>query len=323
MLVFDKHIKNQFDTLPSGWAYFALKSSEGYLYSGYTAKLSRKLTFLQNKAEEGGLYKEMWAKAISVEYTLHTQNMDALIQHKAFLAENVPEYQHRLLPWADYAYLALDATRYPFITVVEHTNDDWLYLGPFRSRFFLADLIDTLSRILKLPYCESGTFPCEKFDQDTCRGWCLSLAPAKESGAEDGLDKLDALLKEAYLHPENGILELVQKERDHYFDDLEFIKASLLDDEIELLAKYRDWLNFLYVGKQLEFETDNVKVSGGRIVWAKHGGREFNFALDSTAYRANEALAMNLEIVDESRILYDYKVKMAITKPDSPSMQDA
>ncbi|MDY0151789.1 MAG: hypothetical protein RBS43_05905 [Candidatus Cloacimonas sp.] len=310
-LFFDKCIRNQFDTLPSGWAFYALLSDAGYLYAGYTAKLSRKLNFFQNKAEEGGLYGEMWAKAISVEYTIHPLGLDALIHFKAFQAVHVPAYQHRLLPWENYAYLALDANRYPFITVVEHTNDDWQYLGPFRSRFFLADVLDTLSRILKIPYCETGSYPCDKFDKDICRGWCLSLATAQESGAEDGLEKLDALLKEAYLHPENGILELVQKQRDSYFNDLEFTKAALLDDEIALLAMYRDWLNFLYVAKQLEFETDSVRVEGGRIVWCRYKNREYQFPVSATAFRANESLALNLEAVDESRIIYDFKVKHA------------
>lgn len=312
--VFDNHIKNQFDTLPAGWAFFALQSSEGYLYAGYTARLSRKLNFLQSKAEEGGLYASMWEKVSGVEYTLYPQGLDALIHYKTFVAEHVPQFQHRLLPWADYAYLALDATRYPFITVVEHTNDDWLYLGPFRSRFFLADVSDTLSRILKLPYCETGTYPCDKFDADVCRGWCLSLESAKESQADKSLEKLDALLKEAYLHPENGIMELVQSQRDKYYNDLEFIKASLLDDELELLAKYRDWLNFLYVAKQLEYDGPELRIQAGRIVWCKFNNREFSFPLGSTDFRKNEALAMNLDAVDESRIIYDYLAQKAAEK---------
>ncbi|MDD4309053.1 MAG: hypothetical protein PHO32_01600 [Candidatus Cloacimonetes bacterium] len=305
----DKHIKNQFDKLPSGWAFFALKGAQEFLYSGCTANLSRKLKFLQDKAEEGGLYKDMWKEAESLSWTSYPQGIDALVKSKVFALENAPLYQHRLMPWANYAYLALSAANYPFITVTEQTNEEWLYVGPFRSRFFLADVIDTFSRILKLPYCETSNYPCEKFDRDICRGWCLSLAPAKESVNEHSLKKLDALLKEAYIHPENGILEMVQKERDNYFNELEFEKADLLDDEIDLLANYRDWLNFLFVAKKLEFESDTLVVQEGRIIMCKHENREYHFPISNTDFRDNETLALNLDTVDECRIIYDYLTK--------------
>ncbi len=205
--------------------------------------------------------------------------------------------------------MAFDALRFPFVTVVEHTNDDWFYIGPFRSRFFLADVIDTLSRILKLPYCETSAYPCEKFDRDACRGWCLSLAPAQESKSEHSLEKLDDLLKEAYLHPQNGILEMVKKTRDEYFDDLEFTKAALLDDEIKLLATYRDWLMFLYTAKELEFESEDFSVKAGKLIQCRYQNKEYHFPADRTEFRANEALALNMDAVDESRIIYDYLKK--------------
>jgi excinuclease UvrABC nuclease subunit len=309
VLVFDKHNKNQLDRLPKGWAYFALHGETGVLYSGYTANLPVKLGVMQGKAEEGGLYAELWAMATKLEYDIHPHGLAALIQYKATIAENLPLYQHRILPWANYAYLAFDALRFPFVTVVEHTNDDWFYIGPFRSRFFLVDVMDTLSRILKLPYCETSAYPCEKFDRDVCRGWCLSLAPAKESKAEHSLEKLDKLIKEAYLHPQNGIMEMIKKTIDEYFDDLEFTKAGLLDDEIKLLATYRDWLIFLYAAKKLEFESEEVSVQAGRVIRCKYKNREYSFPADSTEFRANEALALNLDALDESRVIYDYMKK--------------
>jgi excinuclease UvrABC nuclease subunit len=309
MLVFAKHIKNQLDSLPKGWAYFALHGKQGVLYSGYTANLPLKLSVMLAKSEEGGLYAELWTTATELEYNLHSDGMAALIQYKATIAENLPIYQHRILPWANYAYLAFDALRFPFVTVVEHTNDHWFYIGPFRSRFFLADVIDTLSRILKLPYCETSAFPCEKFDRDACRGWCLSLAPAEESQSEHSIEKLETLLKEAYLHPENGILEMVKKTRDEYFNELEFSKAALLDDEIKLLATYRDWLMFLYTAKELEFDSEEFTVKAGKLTHCQYQHRDYHFPTDRTEFRANEALALNMDAVDESRIIYDYLKK--------------
>lgn len=306
MLVLDKHNTNQYDSLPKGWAYFALQSKEGVLYSGYTAKLALRMQVLTNKAEDNGLYAEMMKQATTLEYTMHSDSISALIHYKAAVLESLPLYQHRLPAWENYVYLALDAHRMPFISITEHTNDDWLYLGPFRNRFFLSDVLDIYARILKLPSCESQSYPCEKYRQGDCRGWCLSLSGKQDNESEHSLEKLDSLLKEAFLHPENGILEMVQKTRDDYNNDLEFQKAGLLDDEIELLSKYRDWLIFLYNAKNLNHESEKLSVQQGKITRCVYENREYNFPADNTSYRENEALALNMEAVDESRIIYDY-----------------
>ncbi len=301
----DKHIKNQFDTLPQGWTFYILKSGDIELYSGFTANLKTRLEFLARKADEGGLYREMWDQADRVHWQEYSSAMQALMHYKCHLQQVHPEYQNRLPAYSQYAYLGLSSSRFPFITIQEHTQDDWLYIGPFRSRFFLADVIDTYARILKLPACETGSYPCEKFDRGSCRGWCLHLAPSEESSHEHNLDKLDSLLKEAFVHPNNGIVELVERKRREYFDDLEFEKASLLDDEIDMLNKYKDWLAFLYVAKNLEYTAEDFAVQRGRLVWGRIHGKEHHFPIDQTEYRENESLALNLDTVDEQRIIYE------------------
>ncbi|MFA7136714.1 MAG: hypothetical protein WC125_12775, partial [Bacteroidales bacterium] len=244
-----KNDDRQWDNLPSGWVCFALRNRSAYLYIGFSVRLSARLRRMWDNSLEDRLLQELCEDAEVLEYQKLPDAMTAMVMQKALIQEHHPSYQQRLRPWKNYVYLGLDSNRFPFISIQEHTNDDWQYLGPFRSRFFLADVIDSISRILKLPNCDSGTYPCSKFDSDICRGWCLALAPAQESAQEHNLEKLDILLQESFVHPNNGIMEMVQQERDRNFDALEFAKADLLDDEIRLLKAYREWLNFLYVAK--------------------------------------------------------------------------
>lgn len=305
-LKIDREFDQKLAKLPHGWVFYALRSETGYLYSGISARLPAKLNSLWQRTADDPLLQELFTQAHTLEYEVLPDSMSALILFKSFVMDHHPKYQHRILPWADYVYLALDSQRFPFISIQQYSNDDWLYVGPFRSRFFLVDLMDTLSRILKLPNCETGTFPCQKFDQGICRGWCLALATSRQTEMEHDLDKLDTLLKETFLHPQNGILEMVQAERDRYFDDLEFAKADLLDDEISLLSRYRDWLNFLYVAKELSFESPRVSIAQGQLIRAELKGRQYQFPLDNPSYRDNEKLALPLATVDEMKIIYDY-----------------
>ncbi len=297
------------DKLPAGWAFFSLLQGGKTLLCGYTPNLSQRVANLKLKSEQEALYAQLVESADTLEFEAYPRALDALLRCKVEIQIRHPQYQNALNPASDYVYLALNARRFPFVSVQSHTNDDWLYLGPWRSRFFLADVIDSVSRILKIPFCETGTFPCEKLDRGICRGYCLALSDDSESGEKPDLDKLDALLKEAFLHPENGILDLVCQQRNAYFDELEFEKADLLDDEIEILANYKDWLTFLYAAKALNFATDEIRVEGGMLTWCRFEGSEHNFPIIKTEYRDNEKLALNLADVDEARIIYDHYTK--------------
>lgn len=293
----------------AGWVFFSFKQGETALWSGYTANLPLRLSFISKKAEENAQYKQLCEAADTLKYEVYPQAIDALIRHKVYIHKRHPLYQQSLNISADYVYLALDARRFPFVSLQTFTTEDWIYIGPWRSRFFLMEVLDSLSRILKIPFCETGSYPCEKLEKEICNGYCLALAEDYSSAETPGLDKLKALLEEAYLHPNNGILEMVAKERDRYFDDLEFIKADLLNDEVENLKKYRDWLNFLYVSKELAFTTDSFSVEGGLLRSCNVDGAKHKFPRVDIEYRPNERLALNLQDLDEARVIYEYHLK--------------
>ncbi len=295
--------------LPSGWVFYNFRQGERPLWCGITPNLAQRLKVIRQKAESDPRYGEIAALAESLQIESHPQAIDALIRHKVFLLQNQPEFQQKMRPSRDYVYLALDGHRFPFACLKEDTNDDWTYLGPWRGRFFLTDVMDTFARILKIPNCETDSHPCAKLDSRVCQGWCLAFAENLDEADKPDLDKLDVLLRETYLHPQNGILEMVTKERDRYFDDLEFAKADLLDEEIDKLSHYRDWLEFLYVTKSLSFSEDEFGVENGLLRWCVFEGVRYEFAHEPISYRANELLAINLNDTDEARLLYEHHVK--------------
>lgn len=298
-------IKSNFDKilegLPDSWGVFAFHRGEECLLFCKSGNIRFKLKSLFQRKDSDKAISELFLESDSLSYKVDERPIMALIREKIYLQKHQPTFQHRHLPWKEYSYLALDAHQFPFVTIKDDTNGNWDYIGPFRSRFFLSDVMDTYGRILKIPYCETDTFPCDRKDRAICNAYCLQSDNESEAHS-----KLSSLLKEAYIHPKNGILELVKSERDRYFDDLEFDKVDLLSDEIDLLKKYRDWLSFLYVAKNLDFETESLKVESCQISKVKLHGREYQFPIQNIEYRPNEALALNKDIVDECRIVYTH-----------------
>lgn len=288
--------------LPDSWGVFAFYRQDECLYYCKSGNLRFRLLGMYQRKDSDSLLSELFLEADTISFNVYAEPLMALIDEKVFLSKHSSLFQQRLWVWKAYPYLAFNAYQYPFIKVCDQPNDDWQYIGPFRSRFFLADVIDTYAKLLKIPNCDGASYPCDRRQNGTCNAYCLAL----EEGNGNDLDKLDCLLKEAFVHPNNGILELVQKEKQRYFDELAFDKVDLLNDETELLAKYRDWLSFLYVAKDLEYEDELCQIKDGLLHSAVFRGKSYRFTHNKTEYRTNEALALNKEQVDECRILYSY-----------------
>lgn len=286
-------------------------SSDTLTYITEAINLKQKLLKLYTAREDDLNINELFSKSDYLQIDVTKSAFDALLNVKAVLEKENPEFNQSINSWKEYVYLAINPVEFPYVKVCEFTDEDWFYIGPFKQRFFLIDVMDLMNKLLKLPYCEVKKGPCEKQDMGMCRGWCMLVDSdlAKEHASEEeierpNIDKLDALLKEAFIHPDNGLLELVQKEKDKYENDLQFIKADLLSPQLALLKRYKQWLIFLYQAKNLNMENDGFKIQNGQLVNYVYNGIKYEKPYVNIAYRPNEILALNKNFVDEAWILY-------------------
>ncbi|TDF73832.1 hypothetical protein [Candidatus Syntrophosphaera thermopropionivorans] len=295
--------------LPSGWVFFCFKKEDLALWCGFTPNISQRLHNISRKAEQDESFRTASLAAEYIEIEPYSRSVDVLFHYKVFVQEYNPPFQDVTAPWKEYVYLALDAYHFPFVSIQSDTNGDWTYAGPWRSRFFLMDIMDSISRILKLPFCETSYYPCDKLDKGICRGYCEALDEEGEVEDVEELNKLESLLWEAYLHPDNSILEMLTKEKEKYFNELEFEKEDLIASEVENFAKYRDWLKFLYLTKTLSYQTEDFGVENGLLNWCKFKDKIYKFPVEPINYRPNERLAINLNKTDEARLLYEYYIQ--------------
>lgn len=277
------------------------------LYITETANLQQRFKGLMKLQELDENVRMLFNSADSLEVDVTSSLTEALIIKKATLDTKIPEYNTSINLWQKYVYLAINPAEFPFCKITEFTDEDWFYIGPFKSRFFLADLMELMMKLLKLPYCEVKSGPCEKLEDEQCRGWCTLIKRETENEDNDdkpNLEKLDALLKEAFVHADNGLYEMVLKEKEKYHADLQFAKADLLTESIDLLKRYKQWLAFLYGIKSLTYDTPDLSVRNGQIIKYRYKGKEFDCPYIKTEYRGNELLAINKNMVDEAWIIY-------------------
>ena len=153
--------------LPRDWAIVIFRSEGLAQYALITGDLRQRLKSILSRDTDGNAYSELLTLCDEICWERFESSLEALIAFKIVITQEKPIQQQALFAQRDYVYLALNAQTFPFIKIADYTIENWNYVGPFRSRFVLADFIDSVSRILMLPNCETGTFPCEKFDLGT------------------------------------------------------------------------------------------------------------------------------------------------------------
>lgn len=295
--------------LPEENGVILVLKGEQPLFTTATVNIRHTVRVLQALKENNAEAEDLFRRADALEYRTMETGTQALIQHRILVDKSEPEFNQRIQLWKNYTYLAINPAEFPFVKISEYTDEDWFYIGPFRSRFFLADLMELLQKLLKIPHCEVKEGPCDKRDEGKCRGWCVLIA-SEAHKLKDGnqehphLQKLDALLKEAYVHADNKLLDLLLQEKDKYENDLEFARADALSDDINLLKRYKEWLIFLYKIKNLNYINDRISVKGGQLIHFREDGKDYNSPFLDIPYRPNEVLALNKNLLDEARILY-------------------
>ena len=293
----DKH------KIPSGTGIFTLSDDSKILYINKTANLDQGIRQLFKVAKEDKNVFQLVSQTSKIGFKEHTSLFAALAHQKKLENTSYPEFNSMIKPFGKYVYLSIDFDKPPYFKVVEDTQQNRFYIGPFKDRFFLFDLLDAMSELFRFPLCpEEKPYPCERYKNDKCSGWCL-----KEKHETYSI----AILP--YIIPTKDFLSSRQKEYNGYLSDLQFAKAEKLKDKIQLIEKYFAYLKFIFVTKNLNLEfNENNKVfiiKDGRLNGIDENGKKDEFPLVTVEFRENERLAFNKDQLSERWIVYRYLIE--------------
>jgi len=163
---------------------------------------------------------------------------DALVLENNLIKQHRPKYNILLKDDKGYPYIRLDSkSAYPRFTIVSGRKSDGArYFGPFKSRGFSREAIDTVSKALLLPTC-SRKFPqdigkdrpCLNHHIGACRGYCLPDTPKSD---------YDAAMTQAVMIFEGRSADLkraLEAEMEKAAEALRFEAAAELRDKIRAL----------------------------------------------------------------------------------------
>jgi len=282
--------------IPDENGFYVFRKDEIVVYAGKSANLQ--LTINQLLAVTEKPQSEVQETSNSISWDVMDNMFQALLTEKRFLQEN-PDYQPPFRVHDIYKYMGVDFHKVPYFKFEDATLEDHYYLGPFPSRFFLFDFLDSMTQQFRFPFCESDNYPCNKMSDKLCKGYCLEDNPV-----------LAEVLRNNYMRiPQENISKL-KDEVTALSDELEFEKASVIEERLAILNKFYDYLKFLHVTKKLELELEE---NGTKYIFQKgilakviNGDKEMVYPVPTMEYRDLEHLAVDKSELAERRIIYNF-----------------
>ena len=125
----------------------------------------------------------MAAKVDDFDVIVVKSEFEALVLENSLIKRYKPHYNILLKDDKGYPFIRLDLkNEYPRFTLVNRTAKDGAkYFGPFGGRALTKDIIDTVSKALRLPTCSrrfprdiDRARPCLNYHMGACAGWCRS-----------------------------------------------------------------------------------------------------------------------------------------------------
>ncbi|MBN2829064.1 MAG: hypothetical protein JXR56_01955 [Candidatus Cloacimonetes bacterium] len=275
-LLLDKELKNNIKTLPQKPGVFYFANEVNPLFVSLAGNLRGRIGFYLDKIKEDERISTLKDAATKIFWKQAPDNINALIWQKKLIKELEPVLQTQVKPYEDYCYLALDIEGDKQIQIKDDTQGEFFYIGPFRDRFFVADLMETFNVLLQIT-------PQKKFSKD--------------------------LMIETYLRSGSTFLSILEKRREDLFKDIKFEDSELMRKQIELLSRFYQYMIFYYTARHvnttLDLDKNRITIRNGLISEIENEKEYYRFSHQSDIdYRDNEFLAVNKVELDELWIVF-------------------
>ena len=228
---------NRLPLLPG--VYIMLDELGEVIYVGKAKMLKNRVTSYF-RGEHEPKTETMVSKVNDFNVIVAASEFEALVLENSLIKRHQPHYNILLRDDKAYPFIRLDRkSEYPRFTVVNKVSKDGAkYFGPYGGRTLTRDIIDTVSKTLKLPTCGKKfprdigkERPCLNHHMGSCEGWCLKDKKPEEyqwgiHQAEMILDgRTDALAVEIGEKMEHAAMELRFEQAAEYRDRLKSLES--------------------------------------------------------------------------------------------------
>lgn len=182
-------LREKANKLPLAPGVYIMKDSSGEVIYVGKAKALKNRVVSYFRGDHLPKVAAMVEKAEDFDVIIASTEFEALVLENSLIKRHKPHYNILLRDDKGYPFIRLDVkSEYPSFSIANKAASDGArYFGPFGGRSVSWDIIDTISKALKLPTCGrkfprdiGKDRPCLNHHMGVCAGWCLKDADAKE-----------------------------------------------------------------------------------------------------------------------------------------------
>ena len=221
------------DTLPTQAGVYKYIDSKGtILYVGKAKNLKKRISqyFVDNR-QTATRIKVMVKLAERIEFTVVSNENDALILENGLIKEFQPKYNIRLKDDKTYPFIAIKKESFPRVFFTrKYIKDGSEYLGPYTSILFAKEVFNTLKTIFPLRTCNLNLAPekiaqkkykvCLEYHIGNCNAPCVGFQ--KEDEYNLSIRRIREILKGKF----SELKEFMQNQMDKSAENLEFESAE-------------------------------------------------------------------------------------------------
>jgi excinuclease ABC subunit C len=223
--------------------YQFIDTSGNIIYVGKAKNLKKRVSSYFSK-NQSGKTTVMLKKAADIRHMVVDNESDALLLENNLIKKHQPRYNILLKDDKTYPWICIKNEPFPRVFSTRNTiRDGSLYFGPYTSGLMVKTLVDLVRHLYKPRTCmlnltqeniSAGKYkPCLEYHIGNCLAPCIGLQTEQEYA--ENIQQLKHILKGNISTVSDHLKQVMM----NYSAGLQFEKAQLVKDKIDLLSKYR------------------------------------------------------------------------------------
>ncbi|MBR2108343.1 MAG: excinuclease ABC subunit UvrC [Ruminococcus sp.] len=173
------------------------------------------------------------------DYIICDSEFEALILECSLIKQHTPKYNILLKDDKGYSYIRVSNDKWRKITYeLQKADDDALYIGPYKSSFYVKQSVEEANKIFKLPTC-NRKFPEDFGKQRPCLNFHIKQCAAPCTGRVS-FEEYDESVRQALDFLKGGSgksVKMLTEEMEKASENLEFERAAKIRDKINAVKK--------------------------------------------------------------------------------------
>lgn len=235
----------QLKTLPNEpGVYRYYDKNQQLLYVGKAKNLKKRVLSYFNKTLSGYRTKIMVGKIHRLETTIVPSEYDALLLENNLIKEHQPFYNIMMKDDKSYPWICIKNEHFPRIFLTRNKiKDGSEYFGPYAKVRPAKVLLDTIKQIYKIRSCSLNLSPdkieegkykvCLEYHIKNCKGACEQLET--EEDYDKKIEAIRGVIKGDFRMAKQFLMDEMMQ----YANQLEFEKAQMVKERLELLEDYQ------------------------------------------------------------------------------------